>query len=159
MYVLQKFLNHRKKLLHFRSSRLRMFFKIGVVKNFTKFTGKQMCWSLFLIRLQAWKAATILKRDSNTGVFLCNLRNWKCCTLQNTSGGCFCSYTEIKNYIWNTFIVNCKLKMSYMLIRSVLKRKTTQTTSGYEWLRLTKSDCECLEKVLHTFIEVHLLVL
>ena len=33
-----------------RSSRLQMFFKIGVLKNFAIFTGKRkhLCWSLFL---------------------------------------------------------------------------------------------------------------
>ena len=30
-----------------------MFFKIGVLKNFGIFTGKQLCWSLFLVKLQA----------------------------------------------------------------------------------------------------------
>ena len=33
-----------------------------------------MCWSLFLIKLQAFKLATLLKRDSNTGAFLCILQ-------------------------------------------------------------------------------------
>ena len=33
-----------------------MFFKIGVLRNFTILTEKHLCWSLFL-----------LKRDSNTG--------------------------------------------------------------------------------------------
>ena len=28
-----------------------MFFKIGVLKNFAKFTGKHLCWSWFLIKL------------------------------------------------------------------------------------------------------------
>ena len=32
-----------------RSSRLQMFFKIGVLKNFAKFIGKHLCWCLFLI--------------------------------------------------------------------------------------------------------------
>ena len=36
-----------------RSSRLQMFFKIGVLINFAIFTRKQLCWSLFLIKLQA----------------------------------------------------------------------------------------------------------
>ena len=30
-----------------------MFFKIVVLKNFANFTGKHLCWSLFLIKLQA----------------------------------------------------------------------------------------------------------
>ena len=32
-----------------------MFFKIGVPKNFAILTGKHLCWSLFLIRLQAFR--------------------------------------------------------------------------------------------------------
>ena len=56
--------------LIFRSSRSQMFFKIGVLKNFANFTVKHLCWSIFFIKLQAWMAATLLKRDSNTGVIL-----------------------------------------------------------------------------------------
>ena len=33
--------------------RSQMFFKIGVLKKFAKFTGKHLYWSLFLIKLQA----------------------------------------------------------------------------------------------------------
>ena len=36
------------------SSRLQMFFTIGVLINFAIFTGTHLCWSLFLIKLQAW---------------------------------------------------------------------------------------------------------
>ena len=53
-----------------RSSRLEMFFKIGVLKNFAMFTGNHLCWNFFLIKLQPWRPATLLKRDSNTGAFL-----------------------------------------------------------------------------------------
>ena len=53
-----------------------MFFNIVLLKNFAIFTGKQLCWSLFLIKLQAFRLATLLKRDSNTGVFLCILRSF-----------------------------------------------------------------------------------
>ena len=35
-----------------KSSRLQMFFKIGSIKNFAIFTGKHLCWELFLIKLQ-----------------------------------------------------------------------------------------------------------
>ena len=34
-----------------RSSRSKMFFKISVLENFAIFTGKHLCWSLFLIKL------------------------------------------------------------------------------------------------------------
>ena len=36
-----------------RSSRSQMFLKIDVLKNLASFTGKHLCWSLFLIKLQA----------------------------------------------------------------------------------------------------------
>ena len=38
-----------------RSSRSQMFFKISILKNFAMFTGKHLCWSLFLIKLQAFR--------------------------------------------------------------------------------------------------------
>ena len=31
-----------------------MVLKIGIFKNFTNFIEKHLCWSLFLINLQAW---------------------------------------------------------------------------------------------------------
>ena len=44
--------------------------KEAVLKDFAIFTGKHLCWSLFLIKLLAFRGATLLKGDSNTGVFL-----------------------------------------------------------------------------------------
>ena len=52
----------------------------GVLRNFTKFTGKHLCQSSFLIKSQALGLQLYLKRDSDTSVFL---------FLQNISGGCF----------------------------------------------------------------------
>ena len=60
-----------------RSSRSQMLFKIDVLKNFENFTGKQLWLSHFLIKLQVWRPATSLKRDSSTGIFLWNLPNFK----------------------------------------------------------------------------------
>ena len=42
-----------------------MFYKIGVLENFASFTGKRLCWSLFLIKLQAfvWKIEFFHKYD------------------------------------------------------------------------------------------------
>ena len=36
--------------IKYRSSRSQIFFKIGVLKNFAKFTEKDLCQSLFLIK-------------------------------------------------------------------------------------------------------------
>ena len=46
------------------------FVEKGVLKNFANFSGKHLCWSLFLIKLQAQETANFLKRDSNTVKFL-----------------------------------------------------------------------------------------
>ena len=48
----------------------------GVLKNFTIFTRKHMCWSLFKIKFQGYSSETLLKRNSNTGVFLWILWNF-----------------------------------------------------------------------------------
>ena len=47
----------------------KVFYKKAVFKNFAVFTGKYLCWGLFLIKLPAFRSATLLERDSNTGVF------------------------------------------------------------------------------------------
>ena len=52
---------------NYRSSLSQIFLKIGVLESFTNFTGKRLCWSLFLIKLQVWKHNNLLRRDSNTG--------------------------------------------------------------------------------------------
>ena len=62
----------------FRRCRWQMLFQIDVLKNFSIFTGKHLCLRLILT-----------KRDSNIGVFLEYLRNFKNIFLQNTSVGCF----------------------------------------------------------------------
>ena len=67
--VILDYLQNRQSS-NFKSSRLQMFFKIGVLKNFAIFPGKHLCQSYFLIKLQAWRSAILLKRDFNTGVFL-----------------------------------------------------------------------------------------
>ena len=58
------------------------FFKIGVLKNFAIFKEKHLCWSLFVIKLQAWRPAPLLKRASNK-VFSCEY-------CENFKNGFFC---------------------------------------------------------------------
>ena len=60
----------------FRSSHRRWFIKKAVLKNFAIFTWKHLCWSLFLRKLQAFRSATLLERDSNTNVLLSLLRKF-----------------------------------------------------------------------------------
>ena len=48
----------------------------GVLKHFAIFTGKNLCWSLFLIKFQDWSLHFYSRRHSNAGVFLWILRNF-----------------------------------------------------------------------------------
>ena len=44
------------------NSRSQMFFRTSFLKNFAIFTGKYLCWSLFLIRFQDWRPAFLFKK-------------------------------------------------------------------------------------------------
>ena len=59
-------------LKKFRKSPLLMLYKIGVLKNFTKSSGKHLCWSHSLMQLQL-----NFKNDSSQGVFRWINRNFK----------------------------------------------------------------------------------
>ena len=45
-----------------RSSRPEVFCKKGVLRNFTKFTQKHLCYSLFFNKVAGLKPATLLKK-------------------------------------------------------------------------------------------------
>ena len=55
-----------------RSSHSQMFFKLGVLKHFTNFTGKHLFWTLFLIRLQAFYLLKVNNRNSRTRCGICS---------------------------------------------------------------------------------------
>ena len=44
-----------------------VFHKKDVLKKFAIFIGKYLCRSLLLMKLQTFRPATLLKRESNTG--------------------------------------------------------------------------------------------
>ena len=79
----------------FRSSRSQMFFKIGVLKNLAIFTGKHMCWSLFLIR--AWHES--LQRYYKRLFPLTTLAStihWRLLTVLNKATKVYCRFSYTK---------------------------------------------------------------
>ena len=65
-----------------------MFLKISVLKSVVNFIGKNPCWSLFLIKLQAWG-----DEETPTQVF-----SWEICKIfKKTSSGCFW-FTYLRKY-------------------------------------------------------------
>ena len=60
----------REFIRYFQKQPPEVFCKKDSPKDFANFTEKHLCWNLFLIKLQAWRPATLLKRNSNIARFL-----------------------------------------------------------------------------------------
>ena len=84
--------------------------KKGVFRNFASFTGRQLCWSLFLIELQTFRPAALLEIDSNTDVFLWNLQDHLIWSLRTPA-------SEICSFTWTSLFNNLGfwLKLIHML--------------------------------------------
>ena len=64
-----------------RSRLLQMFYKVGVLKIFAKFTGKHLCQRLFFNKLQAYKTlpvACVWMRFSSVYVVIFEIKKWSC---------------------------------------------------------------------------------
>ena len=53
------------------NSRLQIFSKTGVFKNFAIFTGKNLCWSFFLIKFQNWRPTFFFKKRLQRRFLFC----------------------------------------------------------------------------------------
>ena len=77
----------RDRPLLFRSSHQRCSVKVGLLRNFTKFTGKQLSQALFFDKVASLKPATLLKKRLWHMYFLVNfLKFIRTPFLLNTSG-------------------------------------------------------------------------
>ena len=70
------------------NSHSQMFYKTGALKHFVIFTGKNLCWNLFLIKFQDWRPASLFKKrfqrrrfSSNIAKFLKTAFLLKTCSL------------------------------------------------------------------------------
>ena len=59
-----------------RSSQRSRFLKLGVIRNFAKFTGKHLCQCLFLNKVAGKRPATLLKKRFWYRCFLVNFANF-----------------------------------------------------------------------------------
>ena len=64
-------------ILWHESSPSQMFPKIGVLKNFAKFIGNQMCWSLFLNNSTSWRRTILLKMRIQHTCFTVNFAKFQ----------------------------------------------------------------------------------
>ena len=118
----------KKLIISRRSSRREVFSKKGVLKNFTKLTGKHLCQSLFFNKVADLRPATLLK-DTLAQVFSCEsydiskgkdtlfqghfmkheILSWNAFTLVS-SIHCVC-FSSIKKIVFTEkrFIKSCKI--------------------------------------------------
>ena len=84
-----------------------------VLRNFVNFIGKHLCRSLALIGLQASRPAALLKKDSNTDIFLWNLQNFS----EHLIWGLRTTASEICSFTWTALFNKSHfwLKLIYML--------------------------------------------
>ena len=116
----------------FRSSLKEVFSKKGVLKNVAKFTGKHLFQSLFSNKVSSLRPATLLKMRFWHRCFLVTFARFvRTALLKNTSGGCFCTLTNICLTIFG-LLVCCLCQCLYESnvsvsfdhqIRNMLKRK------------------------------------
>ena len=72
----------------------------GVLRNFTKFTGKHLCQGLVFNKVTGPRPATLLK-ETLTQAFsreFCEISK-NTFFLQNNFGGCFCLYEVVGSYL------------------------------------------------------------
>ena len=91
-----------KHELNLRRSNWNSSVKKRVLRNFANFSGKSLCWSLFLIELQALRPAALLKRDSNTDDFLWNLKKF----WEDLIWSLPVTASETCSFTWTAFFTN-----------------------------------------------------
>ena len=103
----------------------KVFYKKDALKYSAVFTGKHLCWSLFLIKLKAFSFATLLNRDYNACVFRWILRNFQEHPFWRTSlNGYFWIHHSRRIFVlFNPFFVNAAIIYS-------LKTPKNQMFSG-----------------------------
>ena len=116
----------------FRSSLTQMFFKTGVIRNFTIFTGKHYGLQLYF---------NLIPKETSTQVFSCEYckKFYGQLFLQNTSCGCFCQFDKILAvlfYLQRLFILvhlkkYCKICFNYgtQFVTDFLFKKLTTGNS------------------------------
>ena len=130
-----------------KSSRSQMIFNIGLFKNFTILTGKHLCWSLFLIKLQAFRFFPVNIAKLIRSKFFIKYLRW---LLHHMF--CFTLYFQKDNpeYI---VVLHC-ITVSFWNLKSLSFAFiccTTRCHSLYHSLSLTVTRCHSLSLVVTRF--------
>ena len=102
--------------IDYRSSYQRCSVKKGVLTNFTKFTGKRLCQSLFFNKVTGLRPATLLKERLWHRSFPVNFVKF----LRTPRGDCFWDYKLVK-------VLLCKV-LQYTLVEKISSYCSIKTT-------------------------------
>ena len=126
----------------------------GVLKNFAIFTGKHVCWSVFFTKLQAFRIATLLKRDPCTGVFPWNLRNSEEHLFWKQLNDCFCVVYWLLHHIL-IFTILYSTGFTFLQITSSLLRNQNNRTNavwgGFLWRSISLTKFLALKTIMRNF--------
>ena len=105
-----------------RSSRLEVFCKNRVLRNFVKFTEKHLCQSLFFNKIAVLRPVTLLKKRLWHRYFPMNFAN--------ASGGSFCNavFSGFANYFFLIFYMKLWFNKYIKLTEPVFLRKILNIT-------------------------------
>ena len=96
---LEKERQKKRKKFTFRNSLPKLFYKKAVLKNFARFTGKQLCQSLFFNKVSGLRSATLLRMRLWHRYFPVTFARFlRASFLKNTSNDSFCT---LKKYLIN----------------------------------------------------------
>ena len=101
--LLESYRSSSVVLNQYRGSHRRCFMKKSVLRNFTKFTGKHLCQSLFFNKVADLRPATVFKKRLWHKCFPVNFVKFlRTPFLQNTSGRLLLSkvFSLLKKWIW-----------------------------------------------------------
>ena len=124
-----------KDLWQFRGGHLRCSIKKIILKNFTRFTGKQMCWSLLFNKVSGQRLKTLLKKRLQHRCFLANFAKFlRTLFLQNTPGQLLLTFlfyrVSVNGYLYKKFSRNLVkmldwpcLKIAYLNVKNICNSK------------------------------------
>ena len=94
-----------------------------VLRNFAKFTGKQLCQSLFFNKVPGLRPATLLKKRRWHMCFPVNFAKFlRTPFLKNASGCCFCLFHSQALIPTRTYMVRILDRDHMLIIRSSVRR-------------------------------------
>ena len=120
--------------LSYRISHQRCSLKKVFLKNFIKFSGKHLCWSLFFNKVSGMRPATLFKKRLQQRCFPVNFVKFlRTPFLQNTS-------RQLLLFVINLTVSFCK-KVLYIYSNLLLLEKSTKT---HNFAIFSSLYCKCI---------------